>query len=561
MAENDSIKNQIMILLEQLNEELYEKEDSIKMILLAILAGESAFLLGEPGTAKRMCTRRIADAFEEPDQSMVQNKGCVKYFEYLMNQFSTPDEIFGPVSLESLKKDEYRRITDRFLPKAKFAFLDEIWKASPAIQNTLLTILNEKKFHNGSSAEEVPLIGFVAASNELPQKDAGLEAIFDRFLVRIFEKPIQKDSDFFDMITSPKNVRVEIKNKLSEDMLFKFQEEAENVALPEDCRQLIRNIRNSLEVKNQEENRDDDDKYLISDRRWKKIVGLLKMCAYLNDRSEINLSDCVIIPYCLWSTEIQEAEIFTIISDLIMESFSTTFAEPDDFENEFEKIQKELPEIIKKELPEKLKGIKFPGAAAEYISTKKEILEKIEIEIITGLLSSLNKSIDYINQDFEKKTEIFRQNIFCNSVLNAKFQKTKKEMTSALEAIKSKVVLFNKAQCSLLLTDFVSLDTKIKNAVKDVNTIYSQKTIAANINKLNKIQNTEIPAILEQLEAERQFAEECFSNPVASFGESVLASEDFENYMKETKSSIDEALQENESQIASLKKIIEMMLQ
>lgn len=93
-----------------------------------------------------------------------------------MSRFSTPDEIFGPVSISKLKDaDTYERIVDGYLPSATIAFLDEIWKAGPAIQNALLTIINEKIYRNGQFSIRVPLKGLIAASNELPHKGRDLK--------------------------------------------------------------------------------------------------------------------------------------------------------------------------------------------------------------------------------------------------------------------------------------------------------------------------------------------------------------------------------------------------
>ena len=141
-------EEQLKQLMKVLSQGVFEKEHVLAMALLSAIAGESIFLLGPPGTAKSLVARRLKLAFKDGNA-----------FEYLMSRFSTPDEIFGPVSISLLKnEDRYERVVDGFLPTATIVFLDEIWKASPSIQNSLLTAINERIFQNGRSTINLPLL-------------------------------------------------------------------------------------------------------------------------------------------------------------------------------------------------------------------------------------------------------------------------------------------------------------------------------------------------------------------------------------------------------------------
>ena len=344
-----TINDRIERIIAQISSGLYEKENSVRLVFLSFLAGESTFLLGEPGTAKSLIARRVSEAFVDPSEEE-KKQGVIKFFDYLMSRFSQPDELFGPVSIKQLKDDNYERKTEYYLPKAQFAFLDEIWKANPAIQNALLTILNEHLFRNGKNLISVPLIGFVSASNELPTAGQGLEAIFDRFLIRLLERPVQGEENFFDMISGKADMTVSVDNDilLSSEDIDSIRKQSETIHLSDISKCIISNVRKYLTLKNEEPNREERDKYVISDRRWKKIANLMRVSAFCNQRNETDLLDTMLIANCIWSTEAQENEVYDIVTKAIVSDHEIASLEKklQDFEDTINLLfYKDLPII------------------------------------------------------------------------------------------------------------------------------------------------------------------------------------------------------------------------
>lgn len=340
MAENNTKSqnrhDRIMALRDALTDGLYEKDEAVRLALLTAIAGESIFFLGAPGCAKSMIARRVVQAFK------ADGDAGVKYFETLLNQFSTPEEVFGNISLKALNgelegqngKEEYRRLTENMLPEADIAFLDEIWKASPAILNTLLTIINERKFHNGGKVEDVPLKALFAASNELPAKGRGLEALYDRFILRLCVGYIQNEDEFFDMISGSSSADFSLPEEvkalqITNDELNEWKTQIDKIELSDEAKAVISAIRKEMTARNQkltEENKDaknDDwqrELFEVGDRRWKKIAHILKASAFLNDRTTVDLMDCQLIEYCIWSTEKQHEQARDIVEKCIKQN-------------------------------------------------------------------------------------------------------------------------------------------------------------------------------------------------------------------------------------------------
>ena len=302
-------------LLRDMNRGIYEKETEISLSLLAALAGESVILLGPPGVAKSMVARQLKTAFRD-----------ARSFEYLMSRFSTPDEIFGPVSIQKLKSsDTYERAVEGYLPTADVVFLDEIWKAGPAIQNTLLTVINEKIFRNGNREMRLPLKLLVAASNELPAKGEGLEALWDRFVIRIESRPIRQEKNFRSMLLEVENLS-EVKseeqssaaegeansNVITAEEYAEWSENINKIGVKENVLDVISVVRKSLRTVNVDEAAERRNIY-VSDRRWKNIMRLLRTSAFMQDRAEVAVCDLLPIYHCLWQEPEEREAIRTLV--------------------------------------------------------------------------------------------------------------------------------------------------------------------------------------------------------------------------------------------------------
>lgn len=291
---NAALTDKIRNLLARLPEGLPEKDLALRLSLLAFLAGESVFLLGPPGVAKSLMARRLKHAF-----------AGARAFEYLMGRFSTPEEIFGPLSIAGLRdRDEFERKTSGYLPEADLVFLDEIWRASPPIQNALLTVLNEKIFRNGSREVRVPLKGFVAAANRIPENDETAEAFWDRFLLRLVVKNLEQEESFLGMLQDRRDLYespVAPEEALTEDEYTAFSQALAGVEIPPAVQETLLQIRRRLRALEADSTGPTTTSVYVSDRRWKKAVKILKASALIHGRNAVEVLDVFLLDHCFWN--------------------------------------------------------------------------------------------------------------------------------------------------------------------------------------------------------------------------------------------------------------------
>lgn len=285
----EALKN-VMQLRRHLAQKFLERDELIISTLISLVAGQHLLVVGPPGTAKSAVFMELSKGIKE-----------MNYFQWLLTKYTTPEELFGPLSLKDLEKGVYKRNVANKLPEAHFVFLDEIYKANSAILNTLLTAVNERLFYNNGTPIQIPLLSLFAASNEYADEDENLGALSDRFLIRLEVDYIGEDASFAAMLKStsqPSPAPV-----LSLEDIFILQKASQQVTISDDVIEALVNIRKNLM----------DEGIRPSDRRFRSSLSLLQARAILNSRDEVKLGDLDILKHVLWENRDQRKTVAEIL--------------------------------------------------------------------------------------------------------------------------------------------------------------------------------------------------------------------------------------------------------
>ena len=287
-----------------LNNTFLDKQEIIRLLLISAIAGEHMVIVGPPGTAKSAIIRTFARLVD------------ARYFEYLLTRFTEPNELFGPVDIKEFREGRYTRRTENTLPEAEIVFLDEIFKSNSAILNSLLHIINERKFQNGPEVRDVPLISMYAASNEVPN-DESLSAMFDRFLLRVLSENL--DSYHFHELMN-RGVANEVRRMTGLESQIKPLISARELVLlqrgfdrfmnfPEDFmakyKGLIFQIRS--------------EGITVSDRRAVKLLKLFAASAVFDGRTTVTDGDFFILRH-IWNN-LDQAELLEEIVNPVVDAY------------------------------------------------------------------------------------------------------------------------------------------------------------------------------------------------------------------------------------------------
>ena len=267
---------------------LIERDQEIDLVLTALIAREHVLLVGPPGTAKSMLSDAIVRWLDGTR------------FQILLTKFTTPEEVFGPISLAGLKTDHYRRITTSRLPEAHIGFVDEIFKASSAILNTFLTVMEERAFDNDGTRVACPLQELIGASNEWPggNGDGGKElgALFDRFLLRKHVHPIATERGLQRLLWAP--VEITLSGTITPAEITQAQDQARALPWTDKAREAFLSI--LREAKNEG--------IIPGDRRMQKAVSVARAFAWLNDHDEVQTDDLEILAHVLWDDPAEQPQ-------------------------------------------------------------------------------------------------------------------------------------------------------------------------------------------------------------------------------------------------------------
>ena len=290
-----TVKEKFDVTRKELNASLIERDEEVAILLTGLIAGEHLLLVGPPGCGKSLLI----------DSLMRWTHGSK--FSCLLNRFTNPEELLGMYSLSELKADRFVRITTNKLPESQYVFLDEIFRASPAILNVLLKILNEKTFDKGDGvARRVPLEICLGAANDWPAGDEGksLGALVDRFMLRKSVAPISSMAGRQRLLWN--NQPPEFSTSLSAHELTAARLDAQGLPWSKEAKLALESILDELARQG----------IRPSDRRQYKSVSIVQAYAWFNGAEEVQPEHLEILQHVLWGDHEESAKVRSVIMQI-----------------------------------------------------------------------------------------------------------------------------------------------------------------------------------------------------------------------------------------------------
>jgi len=296
MPKKLDIRAKILALMDEMNDNIVERRAEIEGLVLATLSRNHIYLLGQAGVGKGY----LIDTF------VGQIKGA-SLFDILMSKDTIRDDVFGPMMLSELARDNYKQKVEGYLPTAQFAFLDEIFKCNSVILNRMLKVLNERKYLNGDEMLDVPLISMFCASNELPEDleegDANLMALYDRIVLRYIVAEIEDSDNYLHVM---KKEAKPVTTVITLNEIEMAQKEVQAVEVPDTVLLALWDIKRRLKSVG----------CYISVRKLVWIQNIIKASAWLSGRTEADVSDLLVVKHCLWDTPDQIKDVKNVVTEV-----------------------------------------------------------------------------------------------------------------------------------------------------------------------------------------------------------------------------------------------------